>query len=82
MELTKTITVSLSIKVQHEGIGGLKYESSDLFECESETVPSSYDESECAEVHKTLRDRVEKRIADRKAVLIESLNPKNSPPFP
>jgi len=79
--LTKTITVSLSEKIQHESYGGPRYTSSDLFEAEGETVLASMDADECREVWLELRHRVEGRIRERKAALIESLNPNNKAPF-
>lgn len=81
MELIKQITCSLSAKIQHESYGGAKYTSTDLFESESEQVPTTLDFEECQTIWNTLRKRVEGRIAARKQALIESLNPKNQPPF-
>jgi len=78
-DLTKTITVSLAVKLQHESMGGNRYESSDLFECESEEVLASMDADECREVWLELRRRVEGRIQERKTALIEEL--RNPPPF-
>lgn len=73
MELVKQITCSLSKKIQHEGIGGKRYESTDLFESESEQVLQATDYEECHAVWLTLRSRVEARIREREQALIESL---------
>lgn len=70
----KSITCSLSEKIQHEGIGGKRYESSDLFESESEQVPSSMDFDEVQTVWRELRRRVEGRIEERKQALINKLS--------
>lgn len=79
-ELTKNIVCSLSIKVQHETYGGEKYTSTDLFESESEMVPTSMDFDEVNEVWRTLRKRVEERIQERKNALIATLQA-GPPPF-
>lgn len=81
-ELTKNIVCSLSIKVQHESYGGEKYTSTDLFESESEMVPTSMDFEECQEVWKSLRLRVEDRIKERKEALIASLRKDPHPTTP
>lgn len=77
----KNIVVSQSEKIQLESIGGPKYSSVDLFESESEQVPTTMDETEVYAVWQTLRDRVEKRLQTRKQALIDSLDPKNQAPF-
>lgn len=79
MDLTKNIVCSLSEKIQAESYGGPKYTSYDLFESESEMVPTSMDFEECQEIWKSLRLRVEDRIKARKIALIEEL--RNPPPF-
>ena len=84
METTKNIVCSLSVKIQHESYGGEKYTSTDLFESESEMVPTSMDYEECQEVWKSLRLRVEERIRERKEALIASLRktPHQTPSAP
>lgn len=71
--LIKQITCSLSEKIQHESYGGAKYTSTDLFESESEQVPSTLDFEECQLVWSNLRRRVEARIGERKRELIATL---------
>lgn len=84
MELTKNIVCSLSVKVQHETYGGEKYTSTDLFESESEMVPTSMDFDEVQVVWNVLRRRVEARIGERKRELIASLSKRGyqTPPAP
>lgn len=73
MDLVKQITCSLSEKIQHESFGGPKYTSTDLFESESEQVPTTMDFDEVQVVWNVLRRRVEARIGERKRELIASL---------
>jgi len=74
METVKNVVCSMSVKIQHESIGGKKYESTDLFESESEQVPSDMDYDDVQKVWTELRRRVEERIEARKLDLINKLS--------
>lgn len=79
MDLVKQITCSLSEKIQHESYGGAKYTSTDLFESESDQVPTTMDFEEVQAVWSELRKRVEARIKARKEALIATLKHGEAP---
>lgn len=78
--LYKNIVCSQSEKVQLESYGGPKYTSVDLFESESEQVPTVLDFEEVQTVWRTLRERVENRLKERKQALINEIT-KSQEPF-
>lgn len=82
MDLKRVIAVSKSEKIQKEQYGGPRYESIDIWSSESEEVPADLPASDVEEVRSMLRDRVNADLANQKRLIIESLDPKNSPPFP
>lgn len=79
MDALKTITVSKSKKIQLERLGGPKYESVELFECESDQIPSTFDYDECQKVHQELLDRVNKRIEMREQQLAKEIAGASAP---
>lgn len=79
MELTKKIVVALTERVQQENYGGRNFSPIEFYEEESETIPANMDPAECEEVHAELRRRVEKRIAERKKALVDTLKHGEAP---
>lgn len=63
MELKRIIAVSKSVKVQHEHLGGNRYEGTDFWSSESEEVPADLPHADVEDVRLMLRERVEADIA-------------------